>query len=329
MQRGRRWRRIAPVAVAALTLVAVNAPAGYASGTFDAPYLSGISGPRPARSVDLAGTWNFQTVQTTTCSAPTVPVGPLPCTNAPASQRTTIQVPGGGWIKQGFTNVSEATYSRVIDVPDIRSPQATKLVFGAVNHQATLTIQSVHGGPVQTVGTNTTSWTPSSFDLTPYVRPGGRYLISVDVKGRYALRDANGYFKVPEAASWSDNIAQGIFQSARLEVFPALYISDAFVRTSVQNRSFQYDITVANSTDRPQSARVDADLSSWNRTPWRYPRLADQSVTVPAHAARTFTSSAVAWNLGPSSYWWPNVPYRPGYRAQLHDLALVLHGTAW
>src|SRR3954463_3223066 len=108
MQRGSRWRRIAPVAVTALALalVATDASAGYASATFDAPYLSGVSGPRPSRSVDLAGTWNFQTVQTTTCSTPTVPVGPLPCTNTPASGRATIQVPGGGWIKQGFTNVS-------------------------------------------------------------------------------------------------------------------------------------------------------------------------------------------------------------------------------
>ena len=110
---------------------------------------------------------------------------------------------------------------------------------------------------MQTVGTNTTSWTPSTFDLTPYVarRP---YRISVDVKGRYALRDADGYFTVPEAASWSTNIAQGIFQSARLEVFPALYISDAVVRTSVQNRSLQYDVRVTNSTDRPQTAQLDA-----------------------------------------------------------------------
>lgn len=243
---------------------------------------------------------------------------------APASERTTIQVPGGGWVKQGFTDVSEAVYSRVIAIPDIHSLQVTKLVFGAVNHRATLTIQPLHGGPVTTVGTNTTSWTPSAFDLTPYVRPGGRYRISVDVKGRYALRDDAGYFTVPEGASWSPNIAQGIFQSAQLEVFPALYISDAFVRTSVQHRTLQYDVTVTNGTNRPQRARLDARLRSWNRRPWRYPGLADRWVTIPAHTRRTFTSPAVAWSLGPESYWWPNVPYRTGYRAQLHDLKLKL-----
>src|SRR3954453_12704771 len=282
----RRGHRIALLAAASLALAGIDASAGYANGTFDAPYLGGISGPRPARSIDLAGTWDFQTVQTTTCTPPALPVGPQPCVNAPASDRTTIQVPGGGWAKQGFADVSEAIYSRVIDVPDIHSPQATKLVFGAVNHRATLTIQPVRGGPVRTVGTHTTSWPPSSFDLTPFVRPGGRYLISVDVKGRYALRDAAGYFTVPEGASWSANIAQGIFQSARLEVFPALHVSDAVVRTSVQSRSLQYDVTVANDADREQTARLDSRLSSWNRSPSRYPRLAERWVTVPAHATR-------------------------------------------
>jgi hypothetical protein len=34
------------------------------------------------------------------------------------------------------------------------------------------------------------------------------------------------------------------------------------------------------------------------------------------------TVCPVTWILGSSSYWWPNVPYRSGYRAQLHDLAI-------
>ena len=146
LTRGRAWVIFAVVGSA---LLGVGAQPGYAGSTFDAPYLDGISAPEPARAVDLAGTWDFQTMQTTTCSPPVTPTGPVPCQNLPASRRTTIQVPGGGWVKQGFTDVSEAIYSRDIEVPDIRSPQATKLVFGAVNHRATLTIQPDKGGPVQ------------------------------------------------------------------------------------------------------------------------------------------------------------------------------------
>src|SRR3712207_6873037 len=52
---------------------------------------------RSLSSVDLAGTWSF------------TPSG---------RAATTITVPGGGWYKQGFTDVTEAVYSRSITVPD-------------------------------------------------------------------------------------------------------------------------------------------------------------------------------------------------------------------
>ena len=37
----------------------------------------------------------------------------------PAASSTTIQVPGGGWFKQGCTDLSTARYTRTIKVPDI------------------------------------------------------------------------------------------------------------------------------------------------------------------------------------------------------------------
>src|SRR5215831_8439704 len=44
--------------------------------SFDYPYLSGVSGPQPSRTVDLAGSWDFETVMTTVCAGG-YPVGPL------------------------------------------------------------------------------------------------------------------------------------------------------------------------------------------------------------------------------------------------------------
>ena len=76
------------------------------------------------------------------------------------------------------------------------------------------------------------------------------------VKGRKALVGADGRYTVPEGASWSDDVAQGIFRSADLEVFPALYISDTFVRTSVADRTLSYDVYVANATARPQTVTL-------------------------------------------------------------------------
>src|ERR1017187_8161112 len=145
-------------------------------------------------STSIAGAWDF--------------------TPAGGSKRT-IQVPGGGWLKQGVS-ASSGTYATQITVPDSGSAQTTLIEFGAVNFQATL---SVDGNEV---GTNTTSFTPSVFDVTKFVTPGKQHAISVLVKGGQALK-TNGKFIVPTAAGWSPNVAQGIFRSALLHVYPDVY----------------------------------------------------------------------------------------------------------
>ena len=246
-------------------------------------------------SVDLSGTWSF----------------------TPAGQATTsIMVPGGGWYKQGFTNVGEAVYSRSITVPDSGQPQSVWIEFGVVNHQATLSVDG------RVVGTQTTAFTPSKFDITAYVTPGSTHTISVDVKGRNALKSSSGNYLVPVAADWCEAIPQGIFRSAFLRVYPAVYVSDAFVRTSVANQSLTYDVSVTNTSGSSRSVTLTGSLSSDSGTSFSYPTLPSATVTVAAHSTAKVTVGPVAWNLGTTSYWWPNVPYRAGYRAQLHDLSV-------
>ena len=300
-----RWapKRRAVAALGAIaSLVVVVAPA-------DAAGLDGYSGPRPLRTVDLAGRWSFH------------PQG---------RQATTIAVPGGGWYKQGFTDVDAASYSREITVPRVRRRQVSRLELGAVNHEATLYVDG------RKVGTQTTSFTPSAFDLTPYVRPGGTYTIRLDVKGRGALISRPGgrpgagegyagpFYTVPDAADWCEAIAQGIYRSARLAIYPQVRIADAFVRTSVADRTLAYDVTLANAGAHRRTVVLAARLSSVNARRWRYGPMPRRRVSVAARSTRTVTVGPLRWRPGPRSYWWPNVPYRPGYRAQLHDLKLSL-----
>ncbi|WP_431605715.1 RICIN domain-containing protein [Amycolatopsis melonis] len=299
----RRHFRPMLVAVAALLL-----PAG---GTFPA-----AAGPRPTEpvpatsarqvdgaaagngalgSVDLAGTWSF----------------------TPAGRATTsITVPGGGWYKQGFTDVNEAVYSRSVTVPDSGRPQSAWIEFGAVNHQATLSVDG------RVVATRTTAFTPSNFDITAYAAPGTTHTISVAVKGRGALRTSAGKYLVPVAADWSEAVPQGIFRSAFLRTYPAVYVSDTFVRTSVANQSLSYDVSVTNTSATARSVTLTGTLAADGGGPFSYPALPSRTVSVPAHATAQVTVGPVAWNLGTASYWWPNVPYRPGYRAQLHRLSV-------
>ena len=291
--------------------------------TFAASYLNGVSGPRPERSVSLAGEWGFTPITNTVCTGGGpfgTTTGPfLSCVDSPASgEQTTIQVPGGGWVKQGYIDLSEALYTRTIRVPNIPNDQVTLLDFGAINHKATLWVDG------QEVGTQVTSYTSSVFDISDYVRPGKTAEIKVLVQGRKALVGPDNRYTVAEGASWSDDPAQGIFRSADLEVFPAVYVSDTVVRTSVGDRQLSYDVYLTNATDRAQQATLSGELDSANGANWKYPSIGSQRVMVPADQTIKVTVGPLAWRAGSDSYWWPNVPYRAGYRAQLHDLVVEL-----
>ncbi|HVY41042.1 MAG TPA: glycoside hydrolase family 2 TIM barrel-domain containing protein, partial [Polyangia bacterium] len=259
-----------------------------------------VVAPAGEQVVSLAGSWTF------------TPAG---------GAATPIEVPGGGWVAQGF-KVSSARYARQVTIPTLGSPQATLLELGAVNHQAAL---SIDGTPF---ATNTTSFTPSVFDITRAVTPGGQAMLAIDVKGRDALRNSFNRKLVPDAAEWSPNIPQGIFRSASLRVLPVLHVSDAFVTTDVANDMVRVAVSVTNSGTAAMTGTVSVALSSLDCAALSYPALPSQPVGVPAGQTVTVTLGPVRWGLGASSYWWPNVPYVPGYRAKLHGAAVTVTNAA-
>ena len=173
-------------------------------------------------------------------------------------------------------------------------------------------------------GTNTTSFTPSVFDMTGLVTPGSTHAISLVVKGRKGLVNAAGRKNVPDAAGWSANVPQGIFRSAMVRVYPDAYVSDVFVRPDVAGDTLSYDVTVANNGATDRQLTLSGTLSSWNCDPLLYPALPDTSVTIPAGQSVQIAVGPVPWRVGPVSYWWPNVPYRPDYTARLHYLRVAL-----
>ena len=241
--------------------------------------------------MSLAGTWTF------------TPSG---------AAATTITVPGGGWVAQGFRSTNQANYQRMAMVPNLGRAQATYLEFGAINHQATLTVDSTM------VGTQTTSFTPSVWDVTSVVKPGMSHSFTVDVKGRNALKGSSGKKLVPDAAGWSGNVPQGIFRSAILHVVPALHVFETLVRTDVAADQFSIDVWVKNDGASAATGTVDVGLSSWTCDGTTYPSVPSKSVSVPAGQTVKVTLGPITWGLGATSYWWPNVPYVQGYRAKLH-----------
>ncbi len=193
--------------------------------------------------------------------------------------------------------------------PSLGRAQATYLDFGAISHQATLTVDSTM------VGTQTTSFTPSVWDVTSVVKPG----MSQPSISKGATRSrGRAAGLVPDAAGWSGNVAQGIFRSAVLHVVPALHVFETLVRTDVAADQFSIDVWVKNDGASAATGTVDVGLSSWTCDGTTYPSVPSKMVSVPAGQTVKVTLGPITWGLGATSYWWPNVPYVQGYRAKLH-----------
>ena len=248
------------------------------------------------REIDLAGTWEF----TPECGRP-----------AP------IHVPGGGWLKQGF-DCEAGAYQRRIIIPDSGRPQVTRLELGAVNHLAEYFIgpeeKSLHK-----VYEEVTAFTPQVVDLTPHVSPGRNYLLRIAVR---AYQDGRPI--APHWAEWCEWIARGIFRGTCLRVYPELYVADGFVKSSVANNSLICQAWLTNTSGNNRMVILDGRFSSSNGQEWGYPRLPRLPVELLPGETRQVDLGPVQWTPGPASYWWPNVPYRPGYRAHLHTLHLTI-----
>jgi hypothetical protein len=231
--------------------------------------------------------------------------------------KTTITVPGGGWLKQGFACEAGA-YETRIAIPDGGRPQATRLELGAVNHHATYYL-GVDEHALRKIHEEVTAFTPQVVDLTPHVRPGQSYLLRIAVRAW-----KNGRPVAPHWAEWCECIARGLFRDAWLRVYPDIFLDDVFVRTSVARHTLDADIRIVNASARERKIRISGTLASCNGDTWPYPAVPEMDVVLGAGATTTVKMGPIDWSCGPQGFWWPNVPYREGYRAKLHLLNLTL-----
>jgi hypothetical protein len=236
-----------------------------------------------------------------------------------------VKVPEGGWKTQGF-KCDAGTYRTHIRVPAFATGHVVRLAFAAVNFGAV-----VFAGPdesrLQKVAEHLNGWMPFTADITAVAKPGSELLVEVQVKGREKYRLANGRFAVAEGASWSTDIADGILRGIKLQVLPHIHVEDVQIVTTRNPDLLTITVSVSNAEDHPQDVNVSGELQSWNKSFTHYPKVHPTTAAIPAHGTMSVSLPSIVWPLGPKSYWWPNVPYRPGYRAQLHTLSLQLSAS--
>jgi len=250
----------------------------------------------PIREIDLTGSWNFIPEE---------------------GKRTTIEVPGGGWLKQGFS-CEAGTYELPITIPSVRDSQVTRLELGAVNHFAEYYLGKDES-KLKRVYSEVTAFTPQTVDLTPYAEPGKSYLLRIFVRAFKGGRPI-----APHWAEWCECIARGIFRNAYLRIYPDIFINDIFVKTYVSDNSLKYKVWIKNTSNENRTLTLKGELTSWNGDAWQYPDIPERAFAVKASETKELMIGPIDWTPGPKSYWWPNVPYKEGYRTKLHILTLTL-----
>ena len=255
-----------------------------------------------------------------------------------------IKVPGGGWNSdqqspriQEMREVKDyVLYERKITIPARYSEQAVRLRFGAVTHGCEVFLDD------KKVGEHHSPQVAFEMDLTAQAKPGSEQVLQVKAFHRrhYFKPGDNKTAEIAvgwdypagddaatraEAKRWSrwmgqSKVGYGILRSIDLAVLPAVHVGEVFVRPSVSRRELVCDVWLRNTTGKARTVALDASLSSWNKSDWRYPDIPAATATIPAHATVKVRLGPVSWTPGSESYWWPNIPFREGYRAQLHCL---------
>ncbi len=224
----------------------------------------------PIHIIQLSGKWSF---------------------TSEGGKTTEIEVPGGGWLKQGF-DCEAATYERDITIPDTEEAFSYMLEFGAVNHESRVFIGQ-YPSAMKCVHQEVTAFTGQSVNLTGHVEPGQSYIIRVEVR---AFRDGRPI--APHWAEWCESIARGLFRSVDLFVCPIVFIEDIFIRSSIENRTLQYDVWVRNNGTAQADIVVGSNLAATDGAKWTYPGLPPIIGSVPAGTSIS-TVSPTLWPSNP------------------------------
>ncbi len=237
-----------------------------------------------------------------------------------------IQVPFGGWRAQKL-KCDAGVYRVSFRVPAEAKNQHVRLNFAAVNYGAEV-FAGTREDQLSKVGSHVGGWMPFSADITGIAKPGELCHLRIEVKGREKYLHKQRY-TVPVPAPWFPGLAEGIIRGVELEILPPVFVENIFVKTSVAKRQISVLATIRNTLKKPFAVRVACAFSGVAGQRFSYPALKTAKVLLEPGEIRTVVLGQVAWELGPRSYWWPNVPYRPKYRAVLHRAAVkILRGKA-
>jgi len=253
-----------------------------------------------------------------------------------------IKVTAGGWNSdQQEPQIPSAdvkdyvVYERPITIPAEAKGQVVKILFGGCNYGAEVYLDD------QKITEHHAPMTPFEADVTAVAKPGQTQRLKVKAYARYHYGYGRPSPIVPvgfdynkgmtfctdpigSALQGTTKYAYGLIGHVRLALYPAVHLSEVFVRPSVSGKALAYDVWIANGSATEREVVLKGALSPWNKRTWDYPALPDRTVRLAPGEVKKVTIEGVPWTLGPESYWWPNIPFSEDYTATLHWLNLSL-----
>ena len=250
-----------------------------------------------------------------------------------------IKVPGGGWNSDRqepqipIKSVKDfVLYERKVEIPASAAGQAVLLECDAVNYGAEILLDG------KSAGEHHGALMPFEVDLTSLVHPGQTHVLQIKAFPRQhykTVKTENRRLRssIPVGFDYGDyasdnarsKFAYGITRGIKLVIAPTVRVADVFIKPSVPASNLTAEVTLQNHTRTEKVVRLSAAFHAWNQgADWKYPAVPEKEARVPANGKTVVTLGPVSWTLGPKSYWWPNIPFREDYQAQLHFLDVNL-----
>lgn len=139
-------------------------------------------------------------------------------------------------------------YTRQVTVPETWKNKIIMLEFTSIVHKAVVYVNN------RKVTEHVGGWAPFQVDVSKLVQPAKPFELKVEVTGSDALKEADGKVFFP-VGGWIGKA--GISDDVFLRAYGNVSVRDAFVKTSVAEKTLTVDYTLVNSTGKAQTIALE------------------------------------------------------------------------
>lgn len=278
-----------------------------------APTLTAQAAPRP--TIDLMGEWYLLPLADAKAfgKPPSVPPT-LPAKPGPTDWRK-VTFPG-----QWHDGKAVAAWLvREIDLPVDLGRRTALLKFDSVGFAVRAYVNGID------CGSAISGYAPIEFDVRRALQPGRNVVqLAVTTYSQYPQLHATGIHVFQAGIVGMDMKKISLWQRARLELPPEVYVADVFVRPNTAKKRLYADVELVNTTNALAVVELTATVhpAEGGEPALRFPA---EQVFLKVGERRSVTLEADWPN---PRWWWPHDPYLYDLRVELRPAATANPGNA-